>query len=399
MRGQYADVDFENQTFNNNLNGKLAIMNAAKKYALCKDLKDCGAAHFENNEVGFGYLFESASEALLFAEYVYEIHYKWSHMTKNDYMGYPLVGLDQYYQMVSYNMKLVGSLSSGRALQYGEAANLYQTDFENRISDYHSLGSAALGTRSRNITYSSAFFDQFGKLKLDGETNIQAFDTTMGTMSGSNQFNAAETSALNAAKNSAIRRNKDIAKKKSFEKSLAKASAGTRSLYNKNVTLAKNFMSPNDLMAKARSGGGKGMRNLATALNAINSNIRSINKSLKPKNIDFGKFKPRRHTMSYRPSVSSAPSPNYGSAVKENDVYKMSSHQVDNLLNNLEKDKSLKPNSKDTLFSIVSKAYKRNYGRVLSRNLKAKEVPLVPAQTDKVDKSDKARLKKLLMEK
>jgi hypothetical protein len=75
----------------------------------------------------------------------------------------------------------------------------------------------------------------------------------------------------------------------------------------------------------------------------------------------------------------------------------MSTQEVESLLNRLRKGKKeLDRQKADTLFTIVSKAYKRNYDRVLKRAQASVNAEEESINYEDVEESDKEKLKALL---
>lgn len=380
---------------------KSIIQRGATKYAMCKGLKeDCNATTIQDPElIGFGYLFESTPEAQLFAEYVYEIHWKWSHLTKNDFMGYPLVGMDTYFKLAAYNMKLVGSLAASRSMQYAEAFQLYTADWEDRKGEYNSLGESAAGTKSRNLKYGEQFYATFGKLDFSGETNLEVFDAAMNSAISSGSFNAAEVSALKAGRSSAIRRNSDIQSKKNLEKAILKAGPVAKKAFAKNTAFLNKVNTPLSSFGMSKFGGGTGksLRGLTNAIKDMNKNISSLNDGKGSGSTpNYGATFTMPKLAGFKSSGSSGSSYGKGTTGSSLRDSGLSNNQVDALLKNLKKEKNeLMRNEDDTIFSIVSKAYKRNYSRVLKRNESAARV-IKARKEPKINDKDKQQLKQLL---
>ncbi|MDP7320030.1 MAG: hypothetical protein QF441_05445 [Bacteriovoracaceae bacterium] len=391
---------------------KVAVINGARKYALCKTLNDCGANLSDKEAIGFGYLFESSSEASEFAKYAYEIHYKWSHLTKNNYMGYPLVGMDQYFNLVAYNMKQLGSLASSRAIKYADAASLYNADWEKRVKEYNSLGEAAAGTQSRNIKYRKAFYDIFKKLNFEGETNLEVFNSQMDKLSKSEVFNPAEIEALNAAKSSALRRNADISSQKNLEKASANlASKTSQNALAENKSFLSKANSPTESVklskfgdSKSRgSGNAKSLNNLADAVNQMNDTLSSSQSDESGQNQATSSgvniVMPSRLSHQQSGHSSNSTASEYGSSNNQQRYQdqNMSTQEVESLLKRLRKGKKeLDRQKADTLFTIVSKAYKRNYDRVLKRAQASVTSEEESINYEDVEESDKEKLKALL---
>ena len=364
-QGDYVPVLFGDR--------KNTVINAARKYALCTNLFDCGAPTMTNGELGFGHLFESRQEAQDFAEYTYKVHYVWSHLSKESYMGYPAAGLDQYFQMVAYNMKLAGSLAASRSVQALEAADLYQTDWETRVGEYSSLGKATAGVLSKSRKYSANFIKAFKTTIGSSATSIAGSKAQLSKIIDGGNFSSAELTALNAASGNALRRNQDAAKRATFDKALFKASDATKKLVSDNVEALGRKNAPLESFSVAKlGGGGRGFKKLSNAINNLNSSIKKFNnknaKSSRSQNYGSTFTLPKR--ANYNPSSSGSsynqplPPP-----IQSNKDTGFTSNQVNSLLKNLSKE-DLKTNGADTLFNVVSKAYKRNYSRVLRRSKK-----------------------------
>lgn len=380
------------------------IIEGARKYAMCKNLIECGGPQvtITDKDIGFGYLFEVDSEAKSFAEYTYEIHYKWARMSKNNYAGYPLVGLSQYYKLVAYNMKLVGSTAASRAQNYFQAYQLYQSDLGDRLSEYQSLGQASMGTLSRDIKYKKPFYDAFAKLNFSGASDIQSFSSQLNSLKVSGQLSSAEVVALSAGRANALRRNKDIAAKEKLDTALVNADVKTKQAFAQNANfLNEKVNAPLSSFGVQKLGGKiSGNKKLAKAINNLNKNIRQLNErnSEKDEKSGIGNYKVGFGNIpNFRSNFSTAttniPGNDIEGSAAVNDV-NMSDEEVRALLRNLKKDKALVASENDTLFARVSKAYKRNYSKVLKRNSTITETKLAPKE-DITDKN-KAELKKLI---
>jgi len=407
LRGDYEDFYFEDATHD----GKNKIMAGAQKYALCKSLNACGpsASALDPRLIGFGYLFESKSEAKVWSEYTYEIHYKWSHLSKNNFMGYPLVGLETYFQQLAFNMKLAGSLAASRSVKYAEAADLYRKDFEARANEYGSLGEAGQGESSRNLKFSPGLFKSFGLINFSGPTDIVKLKQHRDKLISEGKLGKAELKTFNSGIQHAIRVNADIDKKDAFEKAVAKSSDKTKNILSKNKKFLTKISTPLSQFGMAKlGGGGSGFKRLSSAISGLNKSLKNFNKRNQgysrpsgggsvftlPKGGGYGSS----YSSSYK-SQSSLPS-NSGLAKGKSD-HNMSDKNVSSLLNKL-KDSDLKPNDNDSLFLIVSKAYKRNYSRVLKRSEKGsnsdqKGIPDT-RKTKKINSKSKEELRKLLQD-
>ena len=364
-------------------NLKSDLLKAIERYALCTEMKDssntdCFIADPEvkKDDIGFGYLFESETEAKEFAKYTYEMHYLYSQITKSSTMGYPLLGQDAYFRAVAYNMKLVGSLAAQRSDNYNETFNLYAKDWEKRISEYKSLGEVAAGLDSKNIKYGPAFYDTFGSLNFSGVTDIEAFTAIQKSSNlkarGGKGFNKAELSALEAGKSSAINTNNQIRKTAEYDKL-----RGSNLVSQKRNQRAGEFLNklnnPLASFAMNKLGGGNGLENVNSALSDINQSLKEIEKN---RGSRAGYKSGFNNSFSVPgvsiPSTSSSSSYSSDSFEEESNDAKaadtMSQKKARALIDNLNRSSDLSPNVDDSLWGILSKAYKRNYSRVLLKN-------------------------------
>lgn len=383
-KGAFNAVKFDNSYKN-------AIINAAKKYARCTFMQPdidpvCGFQGAQEFDMGFGYLFETDAEALDFAKYAYEMHYIFSSITTDDQLGYPLMGAEAYYRMVAYNMKLLGSIAAARTNKYAEVYDLYVADWEKRVGEYTSLGEGTNGTQSVNTTYSPAFFDLFGRFTFNGNDNISDFETALNTeLNGGKKFNKAELNALGAAKNKAIRTNGDLKKRQEYVRDTKNLKGQKLRVERQNNALAR-INQPLSSFGNGKLGGPFGFKKLNNTLGELNKSIDTFNRNNKKKKgagslaanpfvlPDFGNS---AGSMGRFGGVGSTSSKDMQKTIQNDQG--LSANQANNLINRLKDDDSLKEvTENDTLFTIVSKAYKRNYGRVLVRNTSSKKPQAIP---------------------
>lgn len=402
MRGNISVKNFDMRS---------AITDAAVKYAMCKSLSsgDCALAGADEDDIGLGYLFESEEEAREWAEYTYEMHYIYSSVTKDTYMGYPLLGADVYFQAVAYNMKMVGSHAASRAQNYAKASDLYQQDWDIRARDYQSLGEATLGITpmsGQNLKYRPAFFEAFSGLDFSGETQIEGFSAKIDQGTKAGKFNASELSALAAGKRQAVRLNSDIQKAKEFDSSVAKNPEGKSRLSSLSTfgsglfsnsaggsTSGSGNTSGNDLAGfginsnrngsnQNSAGAGSGNGSSQGSAGGANSNGTGLSTGQFGVGAGTG-FGDNSGTGSgFGQNYDGSSGYGYGdSAGTGSDGQRggdnsnqlrdqgMSAGAADDLINALDKNQDQTiANEEDSLFNVVSKAYKRNYSRVLLRS-------------------------------
>ena len=376
---------------------KDAIIKGAKTYTQCKDLKaDCGASDVEDGALGFGYLFESASDAARFAEYVYEIHWKWSHITKNNYMGYPLQAMGQYFSLVNYNMKLVGTTAISRYMKYAEAAGLYTADLKLRESDYQATATIKNGSndsvKAKFESKENGIYNVLANLNLSGTTNLEVYDRAVSDAVKSGNLSSGQMNTLANARNNAVRRNNDIAKAEELESALANSDKATQNAYAaKKSSLAKmnSPIASAGLSSFGTAGAGvSGFSDLASL--SSSSSGSGSSKSSKDDTADAAKtaakmnpgldYSGQAYGDNFSADLSGAAlgtslnlfGDDSGQEVPKSNInYSkdsgLSGKQVSNMLSEFSKDKSLRGSDNDSIFGLVSKAYKRNYGLILSR--------------------------------
>lgn len=127
---------------------------AVQKYALCRDLRECGAVNYEGQAQspwGHGDIFcpadvtkpcsvESQENAKLFSNYVYQLHFNWRHMSGQAGIGYPLAYLENYYLSLLHNIRLLTTLSIRRGIELDDAFNRYNEDLAIRRGRYQITG-------------------------------------------------------------------------------------------------------------------------------------------------------------------------------------------------------------------------------------------------------------------
>ena len=116
---------------------------AVAKYAMCDDLTQCGAKSYDGKHPrprGFKDIVENQEQAELLANYVYQIHFKWRHMSSTAGIGYPLAYIENYYLALLHNVRLLTTLSVRRGLELDDAFNRYAQDLAVRRSQYQVTG-------------------------------------------------------------------------------------------------------------------------------------------------------------------------------------------------------------------------------------------------------------------
>lgn len=125
---------------------------AVAKYALCDNLLTCGLRDYHGQASaprGFVDIVENQEQADLFANYVYQIHYNWRHMSGSAGIGYPLSYLESYFQDLAYQTRLLTTLTIRRGIENNAAATKYGEDLAKRYQDYQ-IGDGDYGGKGKN---------------------------------------------------------------------------------------------------------------------------------------------------------------------------------------------------------------------------------------------------------
>ena len=223
-----------------------AYKQAVKKYTKCDRLSACGQKNYDGkhpNPIGFADIVEGEENAELFSNYVYQIHFKWRHMSGQSGIGYPLAYLENYYLALLHNVRLLTTLSIRRGLELDDAYNKYAEDLAIRRSRYQLNGdqySLEMGDdgRTRGADTTSSVFRNFRALgfPLSAEfAGLPAGGGLPATGSGAakgTSLSSFESNALAAARRTAERVAKDNAKWKNFKEQTKGDAAAANRLKN-----------------------------------------------------------------------------------------------------------------------------------------------------------------------
>lgn len=233
---------------------------AIKEYALCKDLRGCGAQNYDGRHpapIGFGDIFdkdkyptEATKNAEMFADYVFQIHFTWRHMSGKAGIGYPLSFGENYYMTLLHNLRLLTTLSVRRGLELDDTYNKYAEDLAVRRSRYQITGKKygiEMGDEARRNYPRSQVYDGLRALGFPLSSDFQGLQGMGGLNTnssinnkgaGSLSLNQFTSSALAAASRHADRVAKDNKKWKNFKDQIKGNKDAERRLAN-----TKNFFS------------------------------------------------------------------------------------------------------------------------------------------------------------
>lgn len=384
---------------------KGAFLKGAKRYALCKDLSESDCAQHskellgsEGKALGFGNIFENESDAMDFANYVYEMHVVFPRMSLGGRIAYPTLGLNAYYASMAHNLRLIGSLALKRSLDSTTQYDLYMADFEKRKGDYKGLGSADQGTASKNVDPTQKAWSALKTLDFDSPASIKAFGAKIQGYEKSGELGGAQLQALKGAYQHAINGERAKANEEEFKK-IAGVKGGNPKLAKAISALNSPLENIGLSVGGKNLGAGSGLNQSASTSDKSQNDIKKEKQKLNTYVSDF-----RDQGVSY----SAQPNANYSDSSYDIDdkggplTGALSSAEVKAVLEAAGKDESLEASPGDSLWRTVSKAYKRNLSRVLvlRSDLDSKKPSSLGGSEpmEKIKSSEQKELKKLLEE-
>lgn len=430
---------------------------AVKKYALCRDLRECGATNYDGvhaNPWGHGDIFcpsdrskpcsvESQKNAELFANYVYQLHFNWRHMSGQTGIGYPLAFLENYYMTLLYNMRLLTTLSVRRGLELDEAFERYNEDLAIRRGRYQVDGrryGLTMGENPAARRLTPNVFRSFRSLGFPLSAEFMGLPTGGGlprsgnatgqeSATGSALATGFELTVLNAARRTADRVAKDNQANLNFQKQTkgdagaAQRLAAAKKFFgklNSPLSSVRGMARPGDNSSYSGIGGKMGTLNGAGADSAegksgsgeANSNFAAVpaknSASVGNGAAGAGTYSGAGNGASAGDSydssgayASAGANGGYDSgAGTEKDGLSeaarkagMKEGDLSNMLEEAEKNRngSLSGSESDSLFDKVSKAYMRNLDRVLLKTKGSAKPAKKEAQKD----PEKEEIKKI----
>lgn len=394
------------------------------KYAMCRKLageyKGAPCVTMKNMEedvkaVGFGYLFEQEKDARDFAEYTYSVHFVWPHLTAENKLGYPLLGQEAYFANILYNLKLVGSIALKRALESYGAYSLYKSSYDKRKGDYAALRGSEEGEGSRNAGFPDRVYAEFQGLNFNNDVNMDAFSAKMKDLSNDKSFDEASQGLFETASRAFKRRSNDIKKRQEFDKKFGNSKRGKKKKRNI-ASFANAVNSP--LKNMSLNVGRQNLGNVSGALFGADMKSKdtqspAADESKKsntvaaytPPKIDLNSFDSNSYGSGYGSgssygSDSSASTRDY-SKDNQSGYGNMSNTDLEHMLRSAKKDDSLyETDPNDSLFGVVSKAYKRNLSRILVLKSTASQDKVqggdIEVKEEEISDKKKASLKNLL---
>jgi hypothetical protein len=342
------------------------------------------------NTRGLDYLFASTGEKKLFASYVYNIHLLFPKLSGTHELAYPMRGLKTYTMGMHYQFMLLGSLNANKAVDLDALLGAQLSDWSSKFSKYNAeFIKTVVGKGSKNAKKRRKLFAAFRALDLATGAGLEDFEKMVNGMKTSDQEGAsAGLSGFEAAARFAKRSRQAKKKEENWNKQM-KGNKRKKAIERAVANFKKTFSTPTNY-----GGGGS-----SSAPSVAATNNSGTSRSSKKKSYNFPSFgskkKARRGGYGGPSFGSSRGSSNSGDDYSSSNLGAGDS-EVDNMISAAKKDKSLyelDPN--DTLFTVVSKAYKRNLDLILVRRAAVVLEGKAPSKP-KIDDSKKAELKELL---
>ncbi len=369
---------------------------AVEKYALCADLRLCEAKSYDGKHPlpdGFIDIIENGEQAKLFADYVYQIHFQWRHMSDTAGIGYPLAYLEQYYLSLLHNVRLLTTLSIRRAIELDDAYLRYAEDLAIRRGQYQISGNKYGVTMGQPVTTAATPDSFFRSLSSLANLNLAAFPemADAGTLDARGQalvssvlsgnVSATDRSALAAAARNLIRGKDEQDRWKNYQQQTSKDPGAGRRLaaaakfftgVNAPTASIASLANPKDSSSYSGVGGvldGKGpgkpalktVKEVDSRVDGAGSGTSSVGDR---GGFGGGSMGTGDFTSGVEGTTSAEGEGELAGAAK---VTGMREGDVQTMLEEAERQrgKDLQAGESDSLFEKVSKAYFRNMDRVL----------------------------------
>lgn len=378
-------------------------------YSKCRNMLDekC-VKHSQNNftsqHLGFGHLFEQEEDIKMFSDYVYEYHFLLPNFSTDSLLTYPKAAQSVYFDAVHEAIRLIGSLGLNRLNDIYGQYTLYKSSLDKRMRDYEGLKNAAVGTGSKNVSYSNSFFKAFTGLNFDSSVTMSEYNTKFDETVKGDSFTESELSALNSMKKHVMSRMIKKQREEHFEKVVGKTKRGK----NKKLAvkgIANTLLNPLSRMPMQVGGQNFGKGGALSS----SSNLFETNEKLGGSNIkkfeqfkssgisSISSFSPKSFdSSSSTPSTFSSTSSTSDGNSSNSDI---SNREIETMLIDVENNKeSYMSKESDSLFTKVTKAYNRNLTLILKKkdSTTKSENPLIERKKIDISKDKKEELKDLL---
>jgi hypothetical protein len=353
--------------------------------------------------IGFKRFFQSKQDNIMFANYVYQMHFSWPHLSSDESKSYPLLGFEAYLEYINYNMHLLSSLSAKRATEYHDVHLAYKEDLEKKIEAYKSsLNETKMGDPEEEYRFSDELFAVFKKINFStgqGAGEIMSFASSSTDNDG---ITGADLNVASTASSAAMRA---ATRKKAFAHFMREVGQTLRG--KKKIEAAKKHM-------KRFQGEGtffdrefaKRAKRIEKGKAVIADEAKSSSRAQKEKVEQKTKKLSSAKKFSYgnKKKLSSTHSTQGYQHRNGNSLnHDISNEEVMQVLDSAKKDKTLWENKPgETIFTQVSKAYHRNLKKVLliegdvRRKADNSKVQVEIEDKHKIDESAKDELRDLM---
>lgn len=363
-----------------------AFKAGVEKYVRCKEMKPkdgqgcliTGQDQVEKGAIGFGYFFEDEQNIKDFVDYMYQLHFSWPNLALNADIAYPKMGQDVYFQLIAGQMATYNELAFENMGKLSKLVELYEKDLASRIANYGALNSSATGTKSIQAKFSDKMWAEFNGLGFSNGVAMTQLSARADKLSKTEGLSATEANFFSAVKSHALRKAKQQAKRDNWNKKIGNTPRG-KNILKGTSEFIKKFTNP--LGAKGHSFAGAA---------ANSAPVQKKNMPEKDKEVISNTYSPSQpsYTSSYSGGVSS------GYEVAESLNKDLTDAQAKYMLEAAKKESNEKADG-DSLFIVVSKAYRRNLDRVLVTRVTLDD-KVEEKKEEVIDSSEKAELKKLL---
>lgn len=368
------------------------LKKAIVTYAMCDKFSECGQMNIDEDKmdelVGFGHYFQNESDAIMFANYVYQMHFFWPKVANSNFKAYPPPGLYAYLDGVLSSIQILGSLNALNGINFAELFNVFEGDLNKRKGFYNAKGiTANLGESSFNSKFSKGAIKGLKLINFSTGEGIEEFEKLINKEKSANTLTKADLELASAARSHALGLKRRVEKNQDITNALNKTARGKKTL-SKLSNFSNKFNSPGDkIFQNSNANVASKIRNDAPSENTSKAYEFQIPKM---GNISIPNNNSNNTYSNYdNQNISGVPS------------HGLSDNELKNILEKAKKDKSLyEVNEKDSLFSVVSKCYKRNLDLVLVSSKEIKQIEIEQKENKqentKISKDKKDELKRLL---
>jgi hypothetical protein len=347
-------------------------------------------------------LFENPKDNDAFVAYTYDKHFIYPSISKPTYFRYPTQNGKAYWDYMvdmttKYMMKIKELMGSS-----GNAVDLYAADLV-KTQQYQKMGGGVPALQSKNVKITVRAAKAFNGIKLEnGKLNFGEFQKDLNAIknesAGDGKLDAGKMDAMLKASN-AFRKVNEAKDKSASLKDKRKAAGLPETMAQEKIAamglpFAKGVAN-NQEASSTPADSGPSATAIGAYLNQQNEKKENAASESGANNYDGGTTEETTAPTSSLGNLWGSDESTQASAESTSPIEGMTNSDVEHMLTSAEKEKNdLQPSDEDSLFTIVSKCYKRNLSSVLVHKNQQTEKP-VKKEVEKLD-SKKEELKNLL---